>query len=116
LTGRRSPALRARLLPNGARIPTLREALDLAAGNDACIVTEVKPETGGAAGSRTARLLALLLHDRRVHRPGADRISTSSFDLPTAAALAGHGTLPGALIVAPHADPDCAARCAKDLD
>ena len=106
-------SLRALRLPNGARIPTLPEALDLAAERNAFVVTEVKPETGGAAGSRTAGLLAALLGDRRSRRPGADRVSTSSFDLSTAAALAGRGTVSGALIVAPHLDPDRAARRAR---
>lgn len=106
-------ALRALRLPQGTHVPTLAEALDLAAARNAFVVTEVKPETGGLAGWRTARLLAALLDARRLRRPGADRISTSSFDLPTAAALAGHGTVSGALIVAPHADPDAMARRAK---
>jgi glycerophosphoryl diester phosphodiesterase len=106
-------ALRRLRLPNGTRIPRLTEALDLAARERAFVVTEVKPETGGAAGSRTARLLAALLEDRRRARPGADRVSTSSFDLSTAAALAGRGSVSGALIVAPLLDPDTAARRAQ---
>jgi glycerophosphoryl diester phosphodiesterase len=108
-----SAALRRLRLPNGTRVPTLTEALDLAARERAFVVTEVKPETGGAAGSRTARLLAALLDDRRRARPGVDRVSTSSFDLPTAAALAGRGSVSAALIVAPRLDPDQAARRAK---
>jgi glycerophosphoryl diester phosphodiesterase len=107
-------ALRAHRLPGGARIPTLTEALDLIAGEGAFVVTEVKPESGGAAAARTAGLLAALLDDRRVRRPGDDRVTTSSFDLHTAAALAGHGTVSGALIVAPHLDPDLAARRAQE--
>jgi glycerophosphoryl diester phosphodiesterase len=106
-------AIRTQRLPNSTRIPTLSEALDLAADNHAWVVTEVKPETGGVAGSRTARLLTSLLNDRRAQRPAADRVTTSSFDLRTAAALAGHGTVSGALIVAPHIDPDRAASRAK---
>jgi len=101
--------LRGLRLPNGARIPTLVQALDLAADRHAFVVTEVKPETGGAAAARTARLLGELLDDRRARLPGADRVTTSSFDLATAASLAGHGTVSAALIVAPHVDPDVAA-------
>jgi glycerophosphoryl diester phosphodiesterase len=97
-------------LPNGARVPTLVEALDLAAEHSAYVITEVKPELGGAAAARTARLLGELLDDRRARRPGADRVSTSSFDLTTAASLAGRGTVSAALIVAPQIDPDVAAR------
>jgi glycerophosphoryl diester phosphodiesterase len=102
--------LRGLGLPNGARVPTLVEALDLAADRQAFVVTEVKPEIGGAAAARTARLLGELLDDRRAQQPGADRVSTSSFDLTTAASLAGHGTVSAALIVAPQIDPDVAAR------
>ena len=109
-----SAALRDLRLPDGERIPTLTEALDLAARRHAFIVTEVKPEAGGVAAARTARLLAGLLHARRVHRPGADRVTTTSFDLLTAAFLAGCGSVSGALIVAPHVDPDTAARRARD--
>ncbi|MFD2091996.1 glycerophosphodiester phosphodiesterase [Blastococcus deserti] len=107
-------ALRAHRLPNGTRITALTEALDVAADRHAFVVTEVKPETGGLAGSRTARLLAALLDARRLRRPGADRISTSSSDLRTAAALAGHGTVSGAVIVRPHVDPGPVARRARD--
>jgi glycerophosphoryl diester phosphodiesterase len=106
--------LRALRLADGARIPTLAEALDLAAARRAFVVTEVKPETGGAAAARTARLLAALLDHRKERRPGADRVTTSSFDLITAASVAGHGTVSGALIVAPYVDPDVAARRAKE--
>ncbi len=106
--------LRALRLPGGARIPTLAEALDLVAARRGFVVTEVKPETGGAAAARTARLLAALLDQRRERRPGADRVTTSSFDLITAASVAGHGTVSGALIVAPYVDPDVAARRARE--
>jgi glycerophosphoryl diester phosphodiesterase len=106
--------LRALRLPEGARIPTLAEALDLAASRRAFVVTEVKPEAGGAVAARTAKLLAALLDHRRVQRPGADRVTTSSFDLLTAASVAGHGTVSAALIVAPHVDPDLAARRARE--
>ena len=106
--------LRGLRLPNGARIPTLVQALDLAADRHAFVVTEVKPETGGAAAARTARLLGELLDDRRARLPGADRVTTSSFDLATAASLAGHGTVSAALIVAPHVDPDVAACRASE--
>jgi glycerophosphoryl diester phosphodiesterase len=105
--------LRGHRLPNGARVPTLVEALNLAADHQAFVVTEVKPEIGGAAAARTARLLGELLDDRRARHPGADRVSTSSFDLTTAASLAGHGTVSTALIVAPQIDPDDAARRAS---
>ncbi len=105
--------LRSLRLPNGERIPTLTEALDLTARRHAFTVTEVKPEAGGAAAARTARLLADLLHTRRVHRPGVDRVTTTSFDLLTAASLAGCGAVSGALIVAPHVNPDVAARRAR---
>lgn len=105
--------LRDLRLPHDARIPTLSEALDLAAAENAFVVIEVKPEAGGAAAARTARLLTVLLDQRRQRRPGADRVSTSSFDLSTAAAVAGHGTVSGALIVAPHVDPDVAAQRAR---
>ena len=105
--------LRGLGLPNGARVPTLVEALDLAADRQAFVVTEVKPEIGGPAAARTARLLGELLDDRRTRHPGADRVSTSSFDLTTAGSLAGHGTVSAALIVAPQSDPDVAARRAS---
>ncbi|SFT96861.1 glycerophosphoryl diester phosphodiesterase [Geodermatophilus amargosae] len=107
-------ALRELRLPNGECIPTLTEALDVAARWHAFIVTEVKPEAGGAAAARAAGLLAGLLHARRVHRPGVDRVTTTSFDLHAAASLAGCGSVSGALIVAPHVDPDVAARRARD--
>jgi glycerophosphoryl diester phosphodiesterase len=107
-------ALRDLRLPNGGSIPTPTAALDLAASRHACIVTEVEPEAGGAAGARTARLLAGLLQTRRVRRPGVDRVTTTSFDLRTAASLAGCGSVSGALVVAPHLDPDAAARRARD--
>jgi glycerophosphoryl diester phosphodiesterase len=106
-------ALRGVRLPNGARVPTLDEVLDLAARHRASVVTEIKPESGGAAGSRTARLLGVLLTDRRRRRPGADRVTTSSFDLLTAAAV-GPGASSRALIVAPYVDPDAAARRARE--
>ena len=97
-------------LLGGASVPTLVQALDLAADRRAFVVTEVKPEIGGAAAARTARLLGEVLDDRRARHPGADRVTTSSFDLATAASLVGHGTVSAALIVAPHVDPDVAAR------
>ncbi len=106
-------AVHAVRLPSGTHVPTLVEALDLAAGHGAHVVTEVKPETGGPTGLRTARLLAELLTDRRRRRPGADRVTTSSFDLRTAAALAGQGTVSGAVILAPYVDPDSAALRAR---
>lgn len=105
--------LRGLRMFNGACVPTLVQALDLAADRQAFVVTEVKPEIGGAAAARTARLLGELLDDRRARHPGADRVTTSSFDLATAASLAGHGTVSAALIVAPHVDPDVAARQAS---
>lgn len=107
-------ALRGVRLPNGARVPTLVEVLDLAARHRAHVVTEIKPESGGAAGARTARLLAALLADRRRRRPGADRVTTSSFDLATAAAVTGPGASSRALIVAPYVDPDAAAGRARE--
>lgn len=107
-------ALRELRLPNGECVPTLAEVLDLVARRRASIVTEVKPEAGGAAAARTAGLLAGLLHARLVQRPGVDRVTTTSFDLHTAASLAGCGSVSGALIVAPHVDPDAAARSARD--
>ncbi|PRY48980.1 glycerophosphoryl diester phosphodiesterase family protein [Geodermatophilus tzadiensis] len=107
-------AVRDLRLPDGTCVPTLTEALELVARRRAFLVTEVEPEAGGAAGARTARLLAGLLHARRLHRPDADRVSTTSFDLRTAAALAGCGSVSGALVVAPHVDPDVAARRARD--
>ncbi|RBY81567.1 hypothetical protein [Blastococcus sp. TF02A-26] len=78
------------------------------------MVTEVRPEARGAAAARTARLLAALLDHRRKQWPGADRVTTSSFDLLTAASVAGYGTVSGALIVAPHVDGDVAARRARE--
>lgn len=100
-------------LPGGTRVPTLPEVLDLAAVHGAYVATEVKPEAGGPDAERTARLLAALLADRRRRRPGADRVTTTSFDLATAASLAGCGTVSGALIVAPGDDPDRAALRAR---
>jgi glycerophosphoryl diester phosphodiesterase len=108
-----SAALRAVDLPGRTRVPTLIEVLDLAAAYGAHVVTEVKPEGGGPDARRTARLLAALLDGRRRGRPRVDRITTSSFDLATAASLAGHGTVSGALIVAPDVDPDPAALRAR---
>ena len=105
--------LRCVRLPGGTGVPTLTEVLDLAVLHGARVVTEVKPETGGPDAQRTARLLAALLADRRRQRPGADRITTTSFDLTTAAALAGCGTVSSALIVAPGLDPDRAALRAR---
>jgi glycerophosphoryl diester phosphodiesterase len=105
--------LRAVDLPGGTAVPTLTEVLDLAAVHGAHVVTEVKPEAGGPDARRTARLLVALLEDRRRRRPGADRITTTSFDLATAASLAGCGTVSGALIVAPEVDPDRAALRAR---
>ena len=105
--------LRSVDLPGGTGVPTLTEVLDLAAVRGAYVATEVKPEAGGPDARRTARLLAALLEDRRRQRPGADRVTTTSFDLATAASLAGCGTVSGALIVAPGADPDRAALRAR---
>jgi glycerophosphoryl diester phosphodiesterase len=105
--------LRCVALPGGTGVPTLTEVLDLAAATGAHVVTEVKPEAGGPDARRTARLLAALLEDRRRRRPGADRVTTTSFDLATAASLAGCGTVSEALIVAPEADPDRAALRAR---
>ena len=106
-------ALQALDLPGGTGVPTLTEVLDLAAAHGAHVLTEVKPEAGGAEARRTARLLAALLTDRRRRLPGADRVTTTSFDLATASSLAGCGTVAGALIVAPHLDPDRAALQAR---
>ena len=106
-------ALRALDLPGGTGVPTLAEVLDLAAAHRAHVLTEVKPEAGGAEARRTARLLAGLLTDRRWRLPGADRVTTTSFDLVTASSLTGCGTVAGALIVAPHLDPDRAALQAR---
>ncbi|MFW3168617.1 glycerophosphodiester phosphodiesterase [Geodermatophilus sp. CPCC 206100] len=112
--GRLSEAeLREVVLPGGSGVPTLAEVLDLAAASGACVLTEVKPEAGGTDARRTARLLARLLTDRRRRLPGADRVITTSFDLTTAASLAGVGTVAGALIVAPHLDPDRSALQAR---
>ncbi|HEX2076032.1 MAG TPA: glycerophosphodiester phosphodiesterase [Geodermatophilus sp.] len=105
-------ALRALRLPHGARVPILGEALDLAAAHRACVVTEVKRETGPDR-LRTARLLAALLRERRRRRPGADRVITSSFDPLVAVALAGHGTAGGAVILEPHVEPGPPARRAR---
>ena len=112
---RRTPLadLRSVRLPGGTGVPALTEVLDLAVLHGARVVTEVKPEGGGPDARRTARLLAALLEDRRRRRPGADRITTTSFDLVTAASLAGVGTVSGALIVAPGLDPDRAALRAR---
>ena len=60
-----------------------------------------------------AGLLAAFLAGRRRRRPGADRVTTTSFDLATAAALTGAGTVSSALIVAPHLDADAAALRAR---
>ncbi len=105
--------LRSVDLPGGTGVPTLTEVLDLAAATAARVVTEVKPETGGPDARRTARLLAALLEDRRRRRPGADRVTTTSFDLATAAWLAGCGSVSGALIVAREVHPDRAALRAR---
>lgn len=113
VAGTTAAALRGIRLADGSRVPTLEEVLDLAAAHSAFVVTEVKPERGGPVAARTARLLARLLDERRGRRPGADRITTTSFDLATAASLAGHGTVSGALIVAPHIDPDTAGLSAR---
>ncbi len=106
-------ALQALDLPGGTGVPTLSDVLDLAAAHGAHVLTEVKPEAGGAEARRTARLLAALLTDRRRRLPGADRVTTTSFDLATASSLAGCGTVTGALIVAPHLDPDRSALQAR---
>ena len=112
---RRTPlgALRSVRLPGGTGVPLLTEVLDLAVAHGARVVTEVKPEGGGPDARRTARLLAALLESRRLQGPGADRVTTTSFDLTTAASLAGCGTVSGALIVAPGLDPDRAALRAR---
>lgn len=99
--------------PPGTGISTLTEVLDLAAVHGAHVATEVKPEAGGPDAERTARCLAALLADRRRRRPGADRVTTTSFDLATAASLAGCGSVSGALIVASEVDPHRAALCAR---
>ena len=106
-------ALQAVELPGSTAVPTLAAVLDLAAAHGAHVLTEVKPEAGGAEARRTARLLAALLADRRRRLPGADLVTTTSFDLATASSLAGCGTVAGALIVAPHLDPDRAALQAR---
>ncbi|NEK56271.1 glycerophosphodiester phosphodiesterase [Geodermatophilus sabuli] len=100
-------------LPNGTAVPTLTEVLDLAAASGAHVLTEVKPEAGGRDARRTAGLLAALLAGRRRRRPGADRVTTTSFDLVTAASLAGYGTVSGALIVPAHQDPERSALRAR---
>ena len=105
--------LRSVDLPGGTGVPTLTEVLDLAAVRGAYVATEVKPEAGGPDARRAARLLAALLEDRRRQPPGAVRVTTTSFDLATAALLAGCGTISGALIVAPEVDPDRAALRAR---
>ncbi|MGY1811207.1 glycerophosphodiester phosphodiesterase [Blastococcus sp. SYSU D00820] len=105
--------LRAVPLPGGTAVPSLVQVLDLAAAAGAMVLTQVKPEIGGPEARRTAGLLAALLTDRRRRLPGADRVVTTSFDLDTAAALAGCGTVSGALIVAPSVDPDLAALRAR---
>ncbi|MGK5114255.1 MULTISPECIES: glycerophosphodiester phosphodiesterase [unclassified Geodermatophilus] len=105
--------LRELELPGGTAVPTLSEVLDVAAAAGAQVLTEVKPEAGGEDARRTARLLAALLTDRRRRRPDGDRVTTTSFDLTTAASLAGVGTVSGALIVAPHLDPDRSALQAR---
>ncbi len=74
-------------LPNGERIPTLVEVLELASRRRRLVVTQVKPESGGPEPARTARLLAALLGDRWRRRPGADQVTTWSFDQGTAASV-----------------------------
>ncbi|MGY1823546.1 glycerophosphodiester phosphodiesterase [Geodermatophilus sp. SYSU D00079] len=101
-------------LPGGTVVPTLGAVLDLAAVSGAHVLTEVKPEAGGPEAWRTARLLAAVLIDRRRRLPRADRVTTTSFDLTTAASLSGCGTVSSALIVAPELDPDRAARQARE--
>ncbi|MGY1637650.1 glycerophosphodiester phosphodiesterase [Geodermatophilus sp. SYSU D00742] len=101
-------------LPGGTVVPTLGAVLDLAAVYGAHVLTEVKPEAGGPEAWRTANLLAAHLIDRRRRLPRADRVTTTSFDLTTAASLSGCGTVSGALIVAPGLDPDRAARRARE--
>jgi glycerophosphoryl diester phosphodiesterase len=101
-------------LPGGTVVPTLGAVLDLAAVFGAHVLTEVKPEAGGPEAWRTARLLAALLIDRRRRLPRADRVTTTSFDLATAASLSGCGTVSSALVVAPDLDPDRAARQARE--
>ena len=104
--------LRALSLPGGTRVPRLEEVLDLAAARRATVVTEVKPVTG-AARLTTARAVADLLRARRRLRPGADRVTTSSFDPVAAAALLGAGAA-GALLVEPWSDPDRASALARE--
>jgi glycerophosphoryl diester phosphodiesterase len=101
-------------LPGGTVVPTLGAVLDLAAVSGAHVLTEVKPEAGGPEAWRTARLLAALLIDRRRRLPRTDRVTTTSFDLTTAASLSGCGTVSGALVVARELDPDRAARQARE--
>lgn len=104
--------LRAVPLPGGTRVPRLEEVLDLAAGRGAVVVTEVKPAPG-AARLATAGAVRELLRARWRLRPGADRVTTSSFDPLAAAALAGAGVAAG-LLVEPWTDPDRAVRLARD--
>ncbi|MGY1763889.1 glycerophosphodiester phosphodiesterase [Geodermatophilus sp. SYSU D00779] len=99
-----SAALRALRLPGGAHVPTLDEVLDLAADSRALVVAEVKAGLG-TRRARTAVLLADHLHGRRRRRPGADRVVPSSFDTVSARALAGCGTVGGAVILEPWQDP-----------
>ena len=113
VAGTASADLRSVHLPGDTWVPTLTEVLDLAAAHGAHVVTEVKPEGGGPSARRTADLLAALLDSRRRRHPGVDRITTSSFDLATAASLAGCGTVSGALIVPPEVDPDRASLRAR---
>jgi glycerophosphoryl diester phosphodiesterase len=101
-------------LPGGTVVPTLGAVLDLAAVFGAHVLTEVQPEAGGPEAWRTARLLAALLIDRRRRLPRADRVTTTSFDLATAASLSGCGTVSSALVVAHDLDPDRAARQARE--
>ena len=97
-------ALRHLALPGGARVPRLSEVLDLAARHGAHVVTEVKADPGPQR-LRTAAHLAALLTLRRQVRPGADRVTTSSFDPLCARRLAGRGTVGGAVIVKAHVPP-----------
>lgn len=106
------PVLRALRLPGGAHVPRLGEALALAAAHRAHVVTEVKAGVGGNR-LRTAALLASLLTDRRRRQPGADRVTTSSFDTDSARLLAGCGTVGGAVILEPWQDPRAAASWAR---
>ena len=96
--------LRRLALPHGTRVPLLSEVLDLAAQHCKHVVTEVKADPGRHR-LRTAEHLAALLVLRRQARPGADRVTTSSFDHPSARLLVGVGTVASAVILPAHVEP-----------